>query len=157
MENKTIGIITFHRADNFGAVLQNYALQQAIYKLGYKCETIDYISKNIEDFYSLDNLNNKISIKKKIENTINKKSKKISHEKFESFRKNFLYISSKQYTSDTIKEANYQLYICGSDQIWNREIIGPEDVVTYTLNFTNMKKAAYSASCGSNNYLINDG
>ena len=39
---KNIGIITFHTADNYGAVLQNYALQSAIRLIGYNAVTIDY-------------------------------------------------------------------------------------------------------------------
>ena len=42
MGNK-IGILTFHRAANFGAVLQAFALQQAISSLDEECivEIID--------------------------------------------------------------------------------------------------------------------
>lgn len=38
---KKVGIVTFHRADNYGAVLQNYALQKAV---GDWCnvETVNY-------------------------------------------------------------------------------------------------------------------
>ena len=36
-----IGIITFHRANNFGAVLQCYALQETLRHLGYEAEVID--------------------------------------------------------------------------------------------------------------------
>ena len=31
---KRVGIITFHRANNFGAVLQCYALQEILKKIG---------------------------------------------------------------------------------------------------------------------------
>ena len=37
-----IGIITFHRANNFGAVLQCYALQETLRHLGYEAEVVDY-------------------------------------------------------------------------------------------------------------------
>ena len=45
---KKIGILTFHRAENFGAVLQAYALQQYVTNLGYDVEIIDYRCKSIE-------------------------------------------------------------------------------------------------------------
>ncbi len=35
---KKVGLITIHNANNYGAVLQAYALQQAIIKLGYDCK-----------------------------------------------------------------------------------------------------------------------
>mgnify|MGYP000683772492 FL=1 len=39
---KNTGIITFHCADNFGAVLQAYALQNILRKLNIYSEIIDY-------------------------------------------------------------------------------------------------------------------
>ena len=37
-----VGILTFHMAHNYGAMLQAYALETAIRNLGYQCEVIDY-------------------------------------------------------------------------------------------------------------------
>ena len=39
---KKIGILTFHRAYNYGAVLQCYALQQYLKKQGADVYVIDY-------------------------------------------------------------------------------------------------------------------
>ena len=36
------GILTFHAAHNYGAVLQAYALQEYLKKLGHEVEVIDY-------------------------------------------------------------------------------------------------------------------
>lgn len=50
---KNIGIITFHAAHNYGSMLQNYALQQAIMKLSdkYYVETINMRSiRQIEQY-----------------------------------------------------------------------------------------------------------
>lgn len=38
-----ISTLTFHKVNNFGAVLQAYALQTYITRLGYDSEIIDYI------------------------------------------------------------------------------------------------------------------
>ena len=38
-----IGIITFHRALNYGAVLQAYALHEYLKQCGYEVEIIEYI------------------------------------------------------------------------------------------------------------------
>ena len=35
---KKVGIVTFHRALNYGAVLQSYALQKTVSSLGAECE-----------------------------------------------------------------------------------------------------------------------
>ena len=48
---KKAGIVTFHRALNYGAVLQTYALQKTVSKLGAECEVVDYISHRITHDY----------------------------------------------------------------------------------------------------------
>lgn len=48
---KKIGIITFHRAKNYGAVLQAYALQHTLEQLGSNCEIVDYKCENIDNGY----------------------------------------------------------------------------------------------------------
>ena len=54
---RKIGILTFHRAINYGAQLQAYALQQVISRLGADCELVDYIcpaiTKSYQPFYYL--------------------------------------------------------------------------------------------------------
>lgn len=40
-----IGIVTFQRTTNFGAIMQCYALNKKIRNLGAECETIDYHNK----------------------------------------------------------------------------------------------------------------
>lgn len=37
-----VGILTFHHVANYGAMLQAYALQQAVQRLGHEAELIDY-------------------------------------------------------------------------------------------------------------------
>lgn len=48
-----IGIITFHRAINYGAVLQAYALKRKIDELGGSASIIDYINQKDENGYKL--------------------------------------------------------------------------------------------------------
>ena len=47
-----VGILTFHRAHNFGAMLQCYALQEYLTKKGLNVEVIDYRQPYIETLYS---------------------------------------------------------------------------------------------------------
>ena len=46
-----IGILTFHCAHNYGAVLQAYALQEAVKELGYDVEIINYRPAYLIDIY----------------------------------------------------------------------------------------------------------
>ena len=47
---KKIGIVTFHRAINYGAMLQAVALQKAVCNLGYNAELIDYVDRLYEHY-----------------------------------------------------------------------------------------------------------
>lgn len=158
---KTIGILTFHKADNFGAVLQNYALQQAIITIGMKPETIDYYSRTVEEVYKIwGPVRSGFSIPRIItriaSDILNFRNAVINKRKFEDFRQKYLNISPIRYDADTISTADYDVYIAGSDQIWNSQIIGKEDIPAYTLAFSEGHTATYGASCGSEDYLIAD-
>ena len=47
MANKKIDIITLHRTVNYGSVLQAYATQQVLMKMGYDVEIIDYYPERL--------------------------------------------------------------------------------------------------------------
>ena len=47
-----IGILTFHRAANYGAVLQAIALVTTLKRKNYNAEIIDYRCRFIEDYYT---------------------------------------------------------------------------------------------------------
>ena len=46
-EESIVGIMNFHFANNFGAVLVPYSLLKVVRKLGYKAEIINYSPKEI--------------------------------------------------------------------------------------------------------------
>ena len=48
----TIGILTYHRAYNYGAVLQCYALKEVLRGMGHDVRVIDYRQPDIERFYA---------------------------------------------------------------------------------------------------------
>ena len=155
---KRIGILTLHRANNFGAVLQNYALQKAIKRLGYECETIDYMIpqidyeyKDVKFFRGKNPFKNCMGLYWDLKN---KKQSQVSSYKFDEFRRRYLTLSSKSYDSLTIAEASYDLFIVGSDQVWNADIIRSNSISTFSLEFTDSRKASYAASCGTVKALI---
>ena len=45
---KKVGLITYHKSYNYGAMLQVYATQYIIKKMGYDCKIIDYVNKDEE-------------------------------------------------------------------------------------------------------------
>ena len=130
-----IGILTFHDADNYGAILQAYALQETIKKINSDVEIINYKQPNIVKSYRLikvytNSIYNLIrSILSSLIHLYNNCKRK---SKFRSFRKKYMNISREiYYQSSKIKGKD--IYITGSDQVWNGEITNYDR--TYFLNF----------------------
>lgn len=140
---KRIGILTFHYADNHGAVLQTYALRKVINSFeGYHAEIINYVPEGYGYPVSAGN-----------KMVIEEKQKK--REKFNRFLSDKCGIVSPMVHSVTGNE--YDLYLVGSDQIWNTDI--PEASADYEYFLPNLdstaKRAAYSASVGMEPEKIN--
>ena len=51
--DKKIGILTFHASYNCGSMLQTYAMQTYLNKLGYNCEIINFSTDAQQKLYSL--------------------------------------------------------------------------------------------------------
>jgi len=140
MMKKRIGILTFHRADNLGAVLQSYALQSALEeRYAASVQIIDYVCDGVESVRRASGL----------KGCLLKVYYWIKHRAFEQFRQKYLHLSA-LYTPQTIVEMKekYDAVIAGSDQVWNYECSRWDDA--YFLNFLkgNEKKYSYAASLG---------
>lgn len=143
-----LGIITFHRARNYGAVLQAYALNKATQDLGFDSEVIDYRYNKVEKDYLLFKSKNK---KKIIKDIINYPIKKTKWKKFDDFIQKNVKTSDRVYVSEKdFKEANkiYDCYLTGSDQVFNLKMTDNDK--NYFLDFVedSTKKNSYAASFG---------
>ncbi len=142
-----IGILTFHHALNQGAVLQAYALQTYIEGLGHEVEFIDY---RPERHYSLkrDFLAKSWSMMTyKWLNVYNG----IRYTRRNDFAK-VLHVGPVRYASFQELKTNpprYDLYICGSDQVWH--FPGRLNPV-YLMDFLpdGARMISYAASMGQN-------
>ena len=147
-----IGIITYHRAKNLGAMLQSYALQKTLEKYKGKCEIIDYRNEKMEESYKVKKIWECKSLKEKIKNILFMKKNKAFEEVRKEFNEKVQTISTKKYNKNNIKEANndYDLFVTGSDQVWNVKLNYDDE--NYFLNFAedNNKKNSYAASFGTN-------
>jgi len=145
--------------NNYGAVLQAYALQETIKKLGHNTEFINFIPKySIKEILKKMNgrinegnfLNMVLKISSKyISSKLHKKQNILRNKNFESFRSEHLSFSKKTYRNEKeligTKE-NYDIYIVGSDQVWNPGA-GFKRLVVYLLSFvSDTKKISYAAS-----------
>lgn len=149
-----IGILTFHRARNYGAVLQCYALFYYLTSLGHDVEVVDYYPQAFRDEYSLFSKKRfvKSSFKQKIRMIVYFfrvffiKKKRI--EVFDSFVRNKLTLSFNKYDDTSYQNIReYDILFFGSDQIWNPQLTNGFDHV-YTGNFNKGETifVAYAAS-----------
>ena len=147
-----IGIITYHRAKNLGAMLQSYALQKTLEKYKGKCEIIDYRNEKMEESYRVKKIRECKSLKEKVKNVLYMKKNKAFEKVRKEFNEKVQTISTKKYNKNNIKEANndYDLFVTGSDQVWNIKLNYDDE--NYFLNFVedNKKKNSYAASFGTN-------
>ena len=145
-----IGIITFHRAVNYGAVLQAYALQHALEGLGAQAEILDYRNRYIESCYDPYSLKgNKLKALAKIALLGGVRRKK--NEAFRSFNKKYLRLSESVYKdSEQLAGAEkfYDAFITGSDQVWNTGCADFDPAYFLTFVKDKKKKNSYAASFG---------
>lgn len=147
-----IAILTFHRAYNYGAVLQAFALQRALASLGSEPEIIDYIGtqKQKKASHSVGGMTLKEKCKQMVKNFYRAKKRR----EFNRFLKHYMKISPAAYhDSEQLRELDksgtYGAYVVGSDQVWNTDIT--QDDPAYLLSFVNSndKRNSYAASIGS--------
>lgn len=117
-----IGILTIHTAFNYGAMLQAYALQAALIKLGFEVQIIDYYSNELER----NNLMLEVGKSpKQIISYLYAKfnpaiQKRIS--RFNSFRGSLQLTKRYRDKEELYKTPpEFDIYIIGSDQVWNLE------------------------------------
>lgn len=144
---KKVGIVTFHRAINYGAVLQSYALQRTIESLGAECEIVDYICPKIEFDYKPFRINKNDLLKSFFKSCVMYRRRKKRADAFSSFFNDYLVKSKNEYTPeniDTLKN-EYDLFVSGSDQVWSPSCVGFDPA--YFLTFADdEQKYSYAAS-----------
>lgn len=149
-----IGILTFCFAHNYGAVLQAMALKAYVKSLDEcNCVTmINYVPKKISHIYSLNPLVQSKSIRTIIKNFLQLPNRFKQYFSFKHFILEMTdyapRIADRKCLSDELKE--YDVLICGSDQIWNTEITGNVTDYFFDSIGINAMRIAYAASFGSN-------
>lgn len=149
-----IGIITFHRAINYGAVLQAWALQTAIKQFGCEVEILDYRNEWMESYSGIFyTYGKKICIKTILSVLRNLPVRFKRVQNYRRFNKKYLQLSHPLYKKDLPAiENKYDSFITGSDQVWNNYLANFDD--SYFLSFVKekQKKNSYAASFGFSNF-----
>lgn len=124
---KTIGVITYHRAYNYGASLQAYATVQLLREFGFEPSIIDYCPSNLRDYDSFKTQYNDVSnsssflpirIVKAIVKTIgaSKRAKTFNNFANDEMPLTRPYMSNDELKSDV---PHVDVMCSGSDQVWN--------------------------------------
>ena len=149
-----IGILTFHHNNNFGAVLQAIGLTEYLRSLGFDAEVIDF--RPPETILSLSNLSFLQKIRRIISIALFLLPHKISMCQFNKFRTLFLKKSVPFYKFKQMP-TDYDVYVIGSDQVWNSRILNPKIYKLYQGEFERKpgaKLIAYAASAGNGENLL---
>ena len=128
-----IGILTFHRGNNYGGILQCYALQQVLRQLGHSVEVIDYhpggggslFKRLYAKYATADSISGLLAslhdfMVKRNNLQYDKILNEASVSEFDKFRSKYINISE-PLDANTIGEyanTHYDLIITGSDQVW---------------------------------------
>ena len=151
-----IKTITCHDVYNHGASLQAYALQTYLSSLGHNVEIIDYKPDYLSNHYKLWSVSNPVFDKpvvKQLYLLAKLPGRMIAlrrKRKFDEFTQKYHHLTSKRYQSNEELKANppkADVYIAGSDQIWNTLFQNGRDEAFY-LDFVpkGTKRIAYAAS-----------
>ena len=158
-------IIThYYNSENYGGLLQSYALTHVLVSLGVEAQQLSYNraheyknNKGKKGYFlgALKSSARRIYIGSRfllprlkhpgISKNLNKRSLAIA-----KFRENIIPHSEKIYDAGTVAESNgeYDIFITGSDQVWHPQAV----CGAYLLSFAgdNKRKFSYAASIASN-------
>lgn len=151
---KSIGIITIHKINNYGSVLQAYAFQKVCEDLGYKVEIIDYdFPNNFHRNNKYANISDAQPNEPKLIKALFAKSLIKQHKGISSFVKRYQNLSDKKYhqvEDFTANPPSYDVYITGSDQLWSPRHCNGDPAFMLYFAPDNALKISYAASIGSN-------
>lgn len=153
-----IAILTFPLRENYGGVLQCYALQTVLQEMGHEVEVVKWSASFVFSFRDVLN-----GMYKKLFNKLLGKNEfvrvrleaYIRHRKIIRFIKEKIRFTNKEYHYRTdlnrLADSDFDVFIVGSDQVWRRLFMADSWIDLYYLSFLkgkNKKRIAYSASFG---------
>lgn len=152
---------TWYRGNNYGSVLQAYALQHIITDMGYESSILNY-KPTKADLWKLKFINHSLkeTLQYKINEFLMKKngaSSKINNLTiFDEFREKNMQITPLCSTASEIAKVcgSDAVFVCGSDQIWNPYFYDPYYYLEFVKN--RYRKIAYAPSFGVENVPRNN-
>lgn len=145
--------MTIFQVPNYGSVLQTFATQAVLERLGYRCDVINYRYPNewhLKNHYSawfrmrwrLSNALKKLKLK-----SVSKRSEAIA-----SFRHKYLHLTREYKSLKALGKADWSEYaavITGSDQVWNYRFLKGDKAFMLSFVPDGVKKISIASSFAS--------
>ena len=141
---KRIGLMTFLHNENYGSILQAWALQETLRGMGFDAVHIDYAPSKAEKVRNL--LLSGNSPRLILEGMRKRSATGKMRGGFDAFRKENIRTEGPCHDHGALKQAagKYDVLVCGSDQIWSPVWLNP----AYFLDFAKGPKISYAPSLG---------
>ena len=157
-----IGILTLPLHTNYGGILQAYALQTVLERMGHEVHVIEKEKRPL----SINKYKMPLTYGKRIaKNLMGKKVPIFYEQKYnreqpiirqytDQFIEKYIHLIKYKEFSD-IKESEYDAIVVGSDQVWRPKYFGINQIEQAYLRFAenwNIKRMAYAASFGTDEW-----
>lgn len=155
-----VGILTYHFSDNYGALMQAYGLREWFIRRGIEANFINYHPRYVEEGGKFEAIWRSVNIRRNLKTAYLRMShwrrqvfgSQTQAEGFASFRRHVLGVNGRRLLTidDLAGQADIDLLVCGSDQIWNPSDQNGLDPV-YFLNFDlrgRARRISYAPSFG---------
>jgi hypothetical protein len=146
----SVGILTFHAAHNYGAMLQAYATKKAVERLRGEGHIIDFCPAQVErgnrrivwDHHPRQWAKNAVY-------TLHLADWRRRYQRYEAFKNEHFNLTVRYWQADDLRKnpPDFDVYLAGSDQVWSTEHgINP----IWLLDFVKVgRKIAYAPSFGT--------
>lgn len=156
-----IGILTLPLNQNYGGILQAYALQTVLERLGHEVRVVEWKRPYGLPFYKMPYVYGK----RMVMNLMGRKFPVLYEQKYnreqcvirqntDKFIKEYIHLAEYDDFPD-IKESEYDAIVVGSDQVWRPRYFGIKQIENAYLKFAegwNIKRIAYAASFGTDEW-----
>lgn len=142
-----IGILTFQHANNYGATLQMYAMQQFLLQMGHDVVVVNYQQQNIAFNYRIFQIRRNSLLKSLLASLLNAPKRIRKNRAFRLFRRKYVQLT-RPYSKLSGQIEDIDCYVAGSDQIWNSSITNADSNYFLTFLPPGFKKISYAASIG---------
>ena len=141
-----IGLVTIYQVPNYGSVLQTYATQYILEKMGHTCVVVNYKYPNeLQD-------GGKLSIKARLYKFLTcfgltSQQRKIKN--LDKFKSNYLNLTQKYNSYNELKKSNWDSFdvmAVGSDQVWNTVYTKAEPIFLLKFLPDSLKRISIASS-----------